>query len=935
MKQIPLFLMFCISLTAGAQTADFAFQTTSGAFCVPATVQFTHSASETPTGFIWDFGDGTRSNDANPAHTYSAAGTYEVSLLAIFRQSTASVQKTITIHQTDVISLHADRDFICTAGNIDFTTGGSTQVSYEWQFGDGTSQTTTSGNIAHTFSADGNYSVQVIGTDANGCRAVAQTVVEFKPPEISASFSPTAGCIPAITGFQAEVQLPAGSTVSSYQWDFGDGNSAITTTNQATYSYTVRGSFQPRLNIITSEGCTAEFNFSTAAFGVPPTIEDAYAARDTFCASETMQFIAVAPGANRYAWQFGDGTSATLADTIVTHRYRELGEKNITVTPLDNGCPGSAVSFPVEVTGVVARYGYLVECSRRNQVTFANNSLGQVTSFLWEYGDGQQNDSIESPTHSLPAEGAFPVVLSVRDSLTGCADQIMQTIHTATPTLTLADTSVCRDEFIVFYVENGYENPDARYTYHIAGTVTGASPYNYMSIRPQHHGTFDNFVIIDNGPEYCRDTVYLDHQLLVRGPVADFSSETAICLNDSLSLTNLSRPFLPQDTIVGWKWKVDQNDSLMTAGPGSFTFPSAGSKSIQLIASDIHGCVDSITKSVTVNHLPFLDKIPFSDTICAGETDTLIAFHNDPVLWTSSNPIDCNDCDSLIVMPENSGFYALETTSSLGCTSRDTIHLVVHPRLNAMPINPFSDICPGDTVTLQVAPPDMEIRWSSATGLSGSTAYNPVVSPETDTRFVAVLSDSAGCFSDSATFDVHVRPPATIELDPERVVSYNAPFTLNPVYSDNVVSYEWSPRGDLNCISCAMPSGVAEKSHVYHIRATSDSGCVVNDSVHVVIECSDANLLLPNAFTPDSDGLNDVFYPIGRGVSLIRNFRIYNRYGEVVFAKSDFESNDKISGWDGRIKGEPAPAGVYVYTVEAVCDQGQPVIKKGTITLIR
>lgn len=116
---------------------------------------------------------------------------------------------------------------------------------------------------------------------------------------------------------------------------------------------------------------------------------------------------------------------------------------------------------------------------------------------------------------------------------------------------------------------------------------------------------------------------------------------------------------------------------------------------------------------------------------------------------------------------------------------------------------------------------------------------------------------------------------------------------------------------------------------------TSDSGCVAKDTVKILVECKDAYLLMPTAFSPDNNGLNDSYYPLTRGVSIIKNFTIYNRFGQLMFQAINFLPNDKRFGWDGRFKSEPQSNGAYVFMMEAICDAGQTLTRKGSFLLLK
>ena len=92
---------------------------------------------------------------------------------------------------------------------------------------------------------------------------------------------------------------------------------------------------------------------------------------------------------------------------------------------------------------------------------------------------------------------------------------------------------------------------------------------------------------------------------------------------------------------------------------------------------------------------------------------------------------------------------------------------------------------------------------------------------------------------------------------------------------------------------------------------------------------------MPNTFSPNGDGNNDVFYPRGQGLFTIKTFRIFNRWGEIVFERANFLPNDATGGWDGRYKGQAASQDVYVYTIDVVCENKVLMHYKGNIALIR
>jgi gliding motility-associated-like protein len=121
----------------------------------------------------------------------------------------------------------------------------------------------------------------------------------------------------------------------------------------------------------------------------------------------------------------------------------------------------------------------------------------------------------------------------------------------------------------------------------------------------------------------------------------------------------------------------------------------------------------------------------------------------------------------------------------------------------------------------------------------------------------------------------------------------------------------------------------------YIIRVTDVNNCVNADTILVKPICSGESYFIPNTFSPNNDGVNDVFYPRGKGLYNIQSMRIFNRWGQLLFERKDFPANTASNGWDGTSNGRPAPADAYVYIIEVVCNNAQVIALHGDVTLIR
>jgi gliding motility-associated-like protein len=140
-------------------------------------------------------------------------------------------------------------------------------------------------------------------------------------------------------------------------------------------------------------------------------------------------------------------------------------------------------------------------------------------------------------------------------------------------------------------------------------------------------------------------------------------------------------------------------------------------------------------------------------------------------------------------------------------------------------------------------------------------------------------------------------------------------------------SYSWSPDINLSCASCTTIIANPSKTTTYTIVATDDNGCRSQATATVFVK-EFFTLYIPNAFTPNKDGHNTMFYAYGTGVEKFEFF-IYNRWGELIF-----ESHDISKGWDGSFKGQPAQQDVYFFIAKAVSEKGEEIKRTGTITIV-
>ena len=947
MKIRLIILLLFITAVSKAQTVDFNYTTANGLFCSPQTVSFSQNCTGSPLNFIWNFGNGQKGSNAAENITYTAPGNYTVTLTAIFENNAISTSKIIVINPTPTVSLTADKNYLCQPGNIVFTVTGSNFITnYEWEFGDGSPIIITNGStssISHNFTTYNSFNTTVKGITANGCAASAVYAVQVTKFPVTGTVAPTNGCIPSNSLLSVTTNLPAGDATQSFAWNFGDGTAIINgTTNSINHLYNITTPVTTaNVSITTVQGCTNQFTFSPFAYGSPPFGTDAKTVngRDTFCGSETIQFYGKATNANSYNWDFGGGVTETTNDTLIWHKFQSLGNQFIIVTPYFNGCAGIKDTVYIFIEGVIAKFTYSNTCSNKNIYSFTNLSLGNVDHFEWSFSDNPSFiDSVNyNISHLFPVTGVFSSHLFLIDSITGCTDNLIAPIFNAVPTFSSSRRPVCKDSLLVYSVANSYQPGNGfTYEFHVNGGIVNNNGDSVLNFFPSVHGNFTDYVVIkDNNAGTCDDSLFLSGTTQVRGPVVDFISANRVCSDTSLSFTNNSFPFFSVDTIVKWDWDFGNTKKDSVKNPLPHLYPVPAIYLITLTATDINGCALKSGRYVTVDPIPRISVFPAIDTICQKDTAILRGYTVDTLLWMPGTNINCINCDTVKVYPNITTKYIARAINSFGCKSYDTALVKVYAPVNLQVFPADTTICAGQTIRYNLNTDGVTL-WTPATFLNNNKIKKPVAKPDTAITYTVTVADSVGCYADTAFAVVNLFPKPTVNAGADKILSYNTAYTITPAYSADIVSYLWSPPGNLSCGNCTNPNGIALKKETYQIEVTNNFGCKATDIINVFVNCLQANLLMPTAFTPNSDGKNDYFYPITRGYRIVKTFLVYNRLGNKVFERKNFSPNIQSMGWDGRIKDHKyGTTEVFAWYMEAECDLGQLNITKGTVVLIR
>jgi gliding motility-associated-like protein len=334
-----------------------------------------------------------------------------------------------------------------------------------------------------------------------------------------------------------------------------------------------------------------------------------------------------------------------------------------------------------------------------------------------------------------------------------------------------------------------------------------------------------------------------------------------------------------------------------------------------------------------INPAPLVRTIE-DKTICLGESIQLTTTGAANYSWTPVENISCQNCSNPTTSPINTMTYIVSAVNSFGCIGKDSVTISVSKPFK-IKTNPADTVCAGGSRQLLASGAEL-YKWFPGSTLNRTDIPNPVALSPVSTAYRVVGYDSAGCFTDTAYVSLTVGPKPTIDLGPDKVLSAGTLLPLTSTVTNGpITKWDWLPYTDLSCTNCPEPVATIKRDINYAVRATNAYGCSATDTIRIKVFCENTQVYIPNVFTPDHDGINDVLMVRGTGINTVKLFRIFNRWGEVVFEKANFAPNDKGSGWDGMVRGVPAPPEVYVYTCEVLCETDVAFNYKGNVAIVK
>lgn len=571
-----------------------------------------------------------------------------------------------------------------------------------------------------------------------------------------------------------------------------------------------------------------------------------------------------------------------------------------------------------------------VQCSGFN-VFFSSTSVN-APFYVWDFGDPNDPGATGSGamvSHEYSAPGAYTVMVTLDDEEVPCQDTLFQTIQ-------VEESAIIPD--FTWELDDCSSTVEVQFTDQSTNTQSTIETWewnfsNGISLEEQNPVLeFDEdqsltATLIITSSDGCVDSI--SQVLEINIIEVMLPDEIITCLGIPVELNPLG------DTDLNYQWFPassldDPNASNPTANPPVTTLYS-------VTITDQGGfCSLEETVNVVVEDAVGLQVVP-DTTIC--EDSYLLSVTSDQNLsyeWAEDPDFEqvIATTSEVEVNPGQPTTYYLNASSAEGCLIQDSVTIGAYPV--AIDVVPEFLVCGGDTVILQVdnlTNLELAYFWSPEEFiLEGANTANPVVVANDNMVLEVEALNEFGCSTTaSVSIDTFVTVfDIAVDATPD---SLFAPGSVQLTATfDSDYTYSWTPAELLDDPTSSAPVAEINATTTFEVTVVDENGCVQVRGITVTVvnlPCEEPFVFVPNGFSPNGDGLNDIFLVRGNNIDEVEMY-IYNRWGQKVF-----ESRDPNFGWDGTFEGKELPPDVFGYYLTVNCFGGERYFKKGNVTLLR
>jgi gliding motility-associated-like protein len=785
--------------------------------------------------------------------------------------------------------------------------------------------------IAYLFPRSGDFNVKLkVDDNTSHCTLTKNKIITVKQVKADFIIDPVY-CLGDTTIFNATNSKDNiyHCYMEGFLWDFNDYSPRRRSYNpKYIYNYTNKGDYHPFLTVIDENGCTDTIrrNVRVAHPELSLSVD-----KDKGCAPMIGVIFtdhSTDTTIVQRTWDFGDGNS--INDSLfIKHNYFSDKSRSYTAT--------LSVKDYYGCMAYASRSISLIKAFADFQATDNALCIGEEANFLitadtigsykWDFGDGNTSDSTNN--HIYNNSGLFDVTLEVHAG--SCSDRVTKeqyiSVENADAQFSISESNFKCYPATVIFNHTGSGSVIARGIWDFGN----GSRSNTYSANPQYTytrpGNFSASLWIKT-LNNCQSSA--SKNIVITGPSASFSFTPArICYGDSVSFH------------IGQTQKVKEKKWLFGDGETSnLESPVHKYDARGIIVPELWLKNDECETSINVGNL--IITAPTANfningensAICLGEKLSATNTSQDFVwsVWKINETISSTKTNLKDVDLNNAGNYTVKliVKDFYGCY--DSISKIAATiQLPSFQISGDTSICKGTGSSKLFIQSDQtwRIHWIPASGLSDTTSFSPVASPEASTQYTAIVSDTNGC-SNSNSITIFVKQPSSITSIPGRDTSINIgeKIQLKVFTGDNNTDYQWSPYYNISCGNCSDPFVYPEKDFTYKVIIKDECYETIKEfKIYVIINFF---LEAPKAFRPNSDiTANKVFKFESDNIKSF-DLKIFNRWGNLIFT-----SNSPDKGWDGTYNGKLQNIDTYTYFLKAETGSGYKFERKGAFLLLK
>ena len=818
---------------------------------------------------------------------------------------------------------------------------GAANLEFNWVASNGGNISAGGNSPTPLIDQPGIYTLTV-ENPANGCTAsdVVEIFNDDNAPSANAGAAATLSCALLQTNLNGTAST--GPNIS-YNWTASPGGNILV--GQNTLSPTVNEPGVYTLAVTNAaNGCVATSSVTVPENVIPPVV-DAGAIATLSCITTSLSLAASSTGGSAtYIWTTINGNILSGGNSL-SPNVNQAGTYTFMATLGSNGCSASdVVTVGIDTLAPSFQIGLpqLLTCTQLNTplIGTVQQPGGGNFSANWTTVDGHFDGAQNTLNTSADAPGVY--ILTIQNALNGCDAQQQITViqDTLAPTASAAPGGniTCTMQSLNLNGNGSSTGNSFTYTWteNAGGTILGSG----NTLNPTVGSAGSYTLLVTNSVNGCVSSVTTTVGSDTTPPNATIAQPSFLtCLQNTVLLDGSGSSQGPDFSA---SWATSAGNIVSGQGTLEVVVNEIGNYVLTVLNSQ-NGCTETtqvlVQEKVATPGALIVPAAPLhcnrSEITLLGSSPTIGALN---YTWTSAaNGHIVSGATSPTPLVDEPGTYTmLVTNPSNGCTSSTTLSLaaIPDPIFDPLLIQPTCMLQTGSVnfgpVTDGLSPFQYSIDGGQTQ--SDQTLYKGLQSND----YPLVVTDANGCSAaETATILAPFLP--TLDLNDVQKIEQGDSIMLTPLTNiapAQIARWEWSPAEGLSCTDCPQPWAKPLYSQYYNITIEDLNGCQAKDRILVQVSRK-RHIYPPTVFSPNEDGENDRFTLYAKGVREIHRLAIFDRWGEEVFVRRNFQPNDDSLGWDGTFRGSPLSPAVFVWAAEVEYIDGEVEVIYGDVTVIR